>query len=231
MEYLQQALDFFLHLDVHLEAFIRNYGAWTYALLFVIIFAETGLVFAPLLPGDSLLFAAGMLCGVTELNVVYIFVLLTAAAVLGDTVNYWIGKWFGAWILKRGRRFGIRQEYIDKTHAYFEKYGGKTIVIARFVPIVRTFAPFVAGIGTMNYGRFLFYNVFGGVLWVAVCVFAGYFLGKQKFVKDNFELFVLLIILVSILPAVVEVLRSRGRKAQSEISNLKSQISDMKSEA
>ena len=211
MDWLKTALDFFLHLDKHLEEMIKTYQNWTYAILFGIIFVETGVVIMPFLPGDSLLFAAGVFSGPGKpLSLGLVFALLSAAAVLGDTVNYWIGKYGGQAVLNSRLRRFIKQQHLDRTHAFFEKYGGKTIVIARFVPIVRTFAPFRAGIGAMTYRKFLVYNIFGGVLWVAICLFAGYFFGEQPFVKKNFELVVLAIIAISIMPAVYEYFRHRA---------------------
>src|SRR5262249_2104077 len=168
MEWLNSAIDVFLHLDKHLGEVVRNYGTWTYAILFAIVFAETGLVVTPFLPGDSLLFAAGALASLGSMRVEIVALVLAGAAILGATVNYWIGLFLGHRVLAWGRL--IRKEHIDRTHAFFEKYGGKTIIIARFVPIVRTFAPFVAGVGEMSYRRFLAYNVIGGLLWVVICV-------------------------------------------------------------
>jgi len=193
--------DLFLHLDQHLAAIVRDYGAWTYALLSLIIFAETGFVFTPFLPGDSILFAAGALSATSSLNVEMLLLLLAAAAIAGDTVNYWIGKYFGKYLIDRHSRL-LRQEHLDRTHAFFERYGGKTIVIARFVPIVRTFAPFVAGLGAMSYRRFITYNVLGGVLWVVACVGAGYFFGNLPLVRKHFSLVILAIIVISILPGI-----------------------------
>jgi len=209
MEILTQFIDLFLHLDRHLEQIIQQYGGWTYLILFLIIFAETGLVVTPFLPGDSLLFAAGAFTGMGLLNPAVVFFSLSAAAVLGDTVNYWVGKYLGDWIVNRRNSRWIRKEHIARTHAFFERYGGKTIILARFVPIVRTFAPFVAGIGAMTYGRFIIYNVVGGVLWVTVCVGGGYWFGGLEIVRKNFSLVVLAIIVISILPGVVEFLRHR----------------------
>lgn len=201
MEAVQFLIDVFVHLDKHLYTVIGNYGAWTYPILFVIIFAETGFVFTPFLPGDSLLFAAGALSARHLLNIGLLFLLLGGAAILGDTVNYWIGKYLGEYILKRHSRW-IRKEHLDRTHAFFEKYGGKTIIIARFVPIVRTFAPFVAGLGAMTYSKFLAYNVIGGVGWVVLCLGAGYFFGNLQVVKDHFSLVIMAIVLISIMPAI-----------------------------
>ncbi len=209
MEWIQSAVDLFLHLDKHLDEIVRNYGTWTYAILFAIVFAETGLVVTPFLPGDSLLFTAGAIAALGSMRIEVVALVLTIAAILGDTVNYWIGQFLGHRLLAWGKL--IKKEHIDRTHAFFEKYGGKTIIIARFVPIIRTFAPFVAGIGSMNYARFLAYNVIGGLLWVAICVGAGYLFGNHPFVKKNFSLVVLAIIFISILPAVIEYIRHRRR--------------------
>jgi len=217
MDLAQWFVDFFLHLDKHLAEVIQAYGAWTYALLFAIVFLETGLVVTPLLPGDSLLFAAGSFAALGALDVGTIFLLLSAAAILGDTVNYAIGAYLGPKVFHYPKSRFFNPDHLRKTHEFYERYGGKTIVIARFVPIIRTFAPFVAGIGAMSYARFLSYNVVGGILWVAVCVFAGYFFGNLPFVKANFSLVILAIILVSLMPAVVEYLRHRAgaRRATS----------------
>ncbi len=221
MEYLHQLLDIFLHIDRHLHELCTTYGGWTYAILFIVIFAETGLVVTPFLPGDSLLFAAGALSGGGSLNPAALFILLSASAILGDGANYAIGKSLGPRVLKGGKSRFLKKEYLDKTHAFYEKYGAKTIIIARFVPIVRTFAPFVAGVGTMTYRRFFVYNVIGGVAWVAICVFAGYFFGGMEVVKKNFELVILAIIFISVLPIIIEYLKHRlekrrGAAAQSD---------------
>jgi membrane-associated protein len=207
-------VDFFLHLDRHLAEVIQQYGLWTYGLLFLIVFLETGLVVTPLLPGDS--FAAGSFAGLGALALWPLFFLLWAAAVLGDTVNYALGAYLGPKVFHFPKSRFFNPEHLRKTHEFYEKYGGKTIIIARFIPIIRTFAPFVAGIGAMSYARFLVYNVVGGLLWVAVCVFGGYFFGNLPFVRKNFSLVILAIIVVSILPAVVEYLRHRlgARRAQ-----------------
>ncbi len=209
MELIAQLFDFILHIDVHLDAIIRQYGIWTYAILFLIIFVETGLVVMPLLPGDSLLFAAGTFAARGSLSPHMLFLLLTVAAILGDTVNYWIGHYVGP-RAQRGLRF-VKQEYLDRTHAFYEKHGGKTIIIARFMPIVRTFAPFVAGIGAMEYGRFLLYNVVGAVLWISIFVYGGYYFGNIPAVEHNFTLVILVIIFLSILPGVIEYVRHRYR--------------------
>lgn len=207
MELLLALFDFIRNIDHHLDVIIRQYGTWTYAILFTIIFVETGLVIMPLLPGDSLLFAAGAFAARGSLNPVYLIVLLTVAAILGDTVNYWIGRWVGP-RAEKGLPF-VKKEYLDRTHAFYAKHGGKTIIIARFMPIIRTFAPFVAGIGTMEYGRFLAYNVVGGVVWITLFVLAGYFFGTIPAVERNFEIVILAIIFVSILPGIIEFLRHR----------------------
>ncbi len=217
MELISYLIDLFLHLDKHLSQVIQTYGVWTYLLLFLIIFMETGLVVTPFLPGDSLLFAAGAFAGLGSLNVWLLFVLLSIAAIAGDTVNYWIGHYIGPRAFSGEIRF-LKKEYMDRTHAFYEKHGGKTIILARFVPIVRTFAPFVAGVGAMTYGKFISYNVIGGLLWVALFTFGGYFFGNLPFVQDNFTFVVLAIILISVLPAVYEFLKERsrsGRKAEA----------------
>src|SRR6266850_3998218 len=211
MDLIHWFVDFFLHLDQHLAEVIQRYGTSTYALLFLIVFLETGLVVTPLLPGDSLLFAAGSFASLGALRVWPLFFLLCVAAILGDTVNYAIGARLGPKVFHYPKSRFFNPEHLKKTHAFYEKYGGKTIIIARFVPIIRTFAPFVAGIGQMSYLHFLAYNVVGGVLWVSVCVFSGYFFGNLPFVKKNFSLVVLAIIFISVLPAVIEYLRHRAQ--------------------
>lgn len=216
MDILAYLIDVVLHLDRHLVELIRDYGAWVYLVLFLIIFAETGLVVTPFLPGDSLLFVAGTLAAAGGMDIGLLIVLLCIAAILGDSVNYAIGKHVGDRMVKSGRF--IRQEHVDRTHAFYEKYGGKTIVIARFVPIVRTFAPFVAGIGKMDYGRFLLFNVTGGVFWVVSLTTAGYFFGNLPVVKDNLSLVVLGIVIASIMPAVIEYVRHRRAAAAERAS-------------
>jgi membrane-associated protein len=208
MEWIKYLMDLFLHLDKHLGEVIKNYGTWTYAILFVIIFCETGLVVTPFLPGDSLLFAAGALAHSGELNPVWLFLLLSVAAILGDTVNYWIGAIVGPKAFSGNIRF-LKKEHLERTHRFYEKYGGKTIILARFVPIVRTFAPFVAGIGAMNYAKFIVYNIVGGVAWVAIFVFGGYWFAETRIVKENFSLVVIVIIIISVMPMVIEYLRAR----------------------
>lgn len=211
MEVVQFLIDLFLHLDEHLSAVISQYGAWTYGLLFFVIFIETGFVVTPFLPGDSLLFAAGTFAALGSLNLWLLLGLLTAAAILGDTANYWIGHYLGERAYKVK---WIKQSYIERTHAFFEKHGGKTIFLARFVPIVRTFAPFVAGIGRMSYGYFISYNIIGGVVWVALFTVSGYLFGNVPFVQDNFSLVVIAIILVSVVPMGIEWLKARREGKQ-----------------
>lgn len=214
MEFLHWVVDIFLHLDKHLTTVVEQYHAWTYLFLFVIIFLETGLVVTPFLPGDSLLFAAGAIAALEghPLSIWVLVLILCVAGILGDTVNYWIGKYAGAFLVRRLPRL-IRKEHLDQTHAFFEKYGGKTIVIARFVPIVRTLAPFVAGMGAMNYSRFLFYNVMGGIAWVGLCLAAGYAFGNIPVVKKNFSLVILVIVFISVLPMVYAYWQSRRSAA------------------
>ncbi len=207
--FLATAMDWFLHLDKHLDGLIQMFGVWTYVILFVVIFCETGLVVTPLLPGDSLLFACGAFAGLGSLNVGVLFVALSIAAVLGDTVNYWIGHWVGPKICKRDDVRFFKKEHLLRTHAFYEKHGGKTIIIARFMPIIRTFAPFVAGIGSMSYPRFITYNVVGGIAWVAAFVFAGYYFGNIEVVKRNFTLVIMAIIVISVMPAVIEFARHK----------------------
>ncbi len=213
MELIQTFIDLFLHLDQHLTWVFENYGLWTYLILFLIIFCETGLVVTPFLPGDSLLFGVGALAAGSSLNVGWLFILLSIAAVMGDAVNYWIGYKIGSKLLQREDSRFIKKEYIDRTHRFYEKYGGKTIIFARFVPIIRTFAPFVAGIGRMSYWHFAVYNVVGGLVWISSFLYAGYFFGNIPVVKKNFTLVILGIIVVSILPGVIELVRARRARA------------------
>lgn len=208
MQIISELVDFILHLDVHLNAIIQNFGIWTYLILFLIIFLETGVVITPFLPGDSLLFAAGSFAALGSLNVWALFILLTLAAILGDTLNYWIGHYIGPRAFSGNVRF-LKKEYMDRTHEFYEKHGGKTIILARFIPIIRTFAPFVAGIGAMDYPRFFLFNVTGAVLWVALFTFGGYFFGNLPFVQDNFTIVILMIIVISVLPGVFEFLRDK----------------------
>jgi membrane-associated protein len=211
MDLIRQLVDVLLHLDRHLSTVIQDYGMWTYLILFLIIFCETGLVVTPILPGDSLLFAVGTFAARGALDVTLVLVLLSVAAIAGDTLNYGIGYRLGPQVFrKEGVRF-LNREYLDRTHQFYERHGAKTIVIARFVPIVRTFAPFVAGIGQMSYSRFIVYNVVGGVGWIVILVLGGYAFGNISVVKQNFTLVIFAIIILSILPGVVEFLRQRAR--------------------
>jgi len=219
MELILQIIDIFFHLDKFLGQIIQDYGTLTYLFLFVIIFMETGLVVTPFLPGDSLLFAAGAFAGLGNLNIATLFFLLSLAAILGDTVNYWIGHAIGPRAFSGNIRF-LKKEYLDRTHAFYEKHGGKTIILARFVPIIRTFAPFVAGVGAMTYGKFISYNVIGGLLWVAMFTFGGYFFGNIKTVQENFSLVIIAIIFISILPAVFEFIKEKRRGKQIQTPSI-----------
>src|SRR5262245_11544303 len=212
MEALRKLIDIALHLDRYLKDLVPEYGLWIYAILFLIVFCETGLVITPILPGDSLLFAIGALAGAGSLNLLGVQATLIAAALCGDNTNYWIGHFIGPKLF-RGESKLLNRRHLDKTHAFYERYGGKTIIIARFVPIVRTFAPFVAGLGRMTYFRFLSYSIFDALLWVLLLTFAGYFFGGLEIVKKNFSFVILLIIFISILPAIIEFLRERRRTA------------------
>jgi membrane-associated protein len=214
---ITQLVDLLLHSDVYLQQLVTTYGAWIYGILFAIVFAETGLVVTPFLPGDSLLFAAGALAGSGTLNPMVTVVLLIVAAIAGDAVNYSVGRAAGTRIIHRARvdpRWGrwIRPEYVDRAHEFFERQGGKAIVLARFVPIVRTFVPFVAGVAEMSYPAFALYNVTGAIAWVVICVGAGYLFGQVPIVRDNFSLVALGIVFVSLLPMLIEYLRHRGRR-------------------
>jgi membrane-associated protein len=215
MELIGKFIDLIMHLDVHLNALIVSYQLWTYLILFAVIFCETGLVITPFLPGDSLLFATGALAASpsSPLHVGWLFLVLSAAAILGDTVNYWIGHAIGPKIFQQQKIRFLKKEHLERTHAFYEKYGGITIVLARFIPIIRTFAPFVAGIGRMSYWCFIGYNVAGGIAWVTIFVFGGYFFGNLPIVKRNFTVVIMAIIFISVLPGVIEYLRQR-RKAK-----------------
>jgi len=208
LEFIKQILDFALHVDEYLSQIIQSMGLWTYALMFLVVFAETGLVVTPLLPGDSLLFALGAFAAKGDLNLLLLMITLFLAAVIGDTVNYHVGKFIGPRVFT-DRIPLLNRRHLDQTHAFFEKYGGKTIIIARFVPIVRTFAPFVAGVGAMTYSTFIFYNLIGALLWVPVCLLAGFFFGNLPIVQENFEMVLIGIIVVSLLPAIVEISREK----------------------
>jgi membrane-associated protein len=218
MELIGQMFDFIMHIDVHLNTLIVTYQLWTYLILFAIIFCETGLVVTPFLPGDSLLFATGALAATpgSPLKVHWLFLILFAAAVIGDTVNYWIGHFIGPRIFSQKKIRFLKKEHLERTHGFYEKHGGITIVLARFIPIIRTFAPFVAGIGRMSYWRFIAYNIGGGIAWVALFVFGGYFFGNLPVVKRNFTVVVLAIIFISVLPGLIEYLRQRRQKAKEK---------------
>ena len=211
--FLAHAFNVFMHLDKYLGSVIQNYGAWTYLILFLIIFCETGLVVTPILPGDSLLFAIGAFAGLGYLDIKLTLLLLAAAAILGDSVNYSVGRYLGPRVFSYKDSRIFKKEYLEKTHGFYEKYGGKTIIIARFVPIVRTFAPFVAGVGSMTYAKFISYNVIGGLLWVSVVTLAGYFFGNIPAVKHNFTAVIMGIIVVSMLPGIIEYVRHRRSAA------------------
>ena len=206
-------IDFILHIDVHLAELVAEYGTYIYAILFIIIFCETGLVVTPFLPGDSLLFVAGTLAslGTNSINPHLLVLLLIIAAILGDATNYTIGKFFGEKLFSNPNSKIFKQSYLEKTHAFYEKHGGKTIILARFIPIIRTFAPFVAGMGRMGYTRFATYNVVGGVVWVSLFTYAGYFFGGLDFVQKNLQLLIIAIIIISVIPGVVEVIRNRKK--------------------
>jgi membrane-associated protein len=220
MDWILKLVDFILHIDTYLNGIITRYGAWTYGLLFVVIFMETGFVVIPFLPGDSLIFAAATFAARGALNPWLMFILLSIAAVAGDTANYWIGHAIGAKAYT-GEVKWIKKEYMDRTHAFFEKHGGKTIFLARFVPIIRTFAPFIAGVSEMSYGHFITWNLVGGVTWVATFTLLGYFFGNIPFVQDNFELVIIAIVLISFIPAVVEGLKARKEINKHEVASEK----------
>ncbi|MGH9854061.1 MAG: DedA family protein [Blastocatellia bacterium] len=214
MELIKYLIDFILHLDTHLVELVSRYGTFSYAILFAIIFCETGLVVTPFLPGDSLLFAVGALASTGALDVYTVAILLTLAAIIGDSTNYWIGYFVGPKVFSSESSRWLNRSHLERTHSFYEKYGVKTVVIARFMPIVRTFAPFVAGIGRMNYLRFLTFSVLGSILWIGSFVTAGYLFGEIPVVKNNFTLVVIAIIIISILPAVIEAVRARRDKKQ-----------------
>jgi membrane-associated protein len=218
MEPIKFLIDLVLHLDEYLNVIITNYGVWTYGILFLIIFMETGFVVTPFLPGDSLLFAAGSFAALGSLNPVYLFVLLSIAAVLGDTINYSIGAYIGPRAFSGEIKY-LKREHLDRTHEFYEKHGGKTIILARFIPIIRTFAPFVAGIGSMAYGRFIIFNVVGGITWVALFTFGGYYFGNLPVVRNNFELVIFAIIFISFIPPILEFFKARKEKKQRQHSS------------
>lgn len=220
MEAVKQLIDLVVHMEHHLDGLVEAWGVWIYVLMFLVIFAETGLVVTPFLPGDSLLFALGAVAARGSLSLTILLTSLMVAAILGDTVNYWIGAWLGPRIFRGENVRFLNPKHLEKTHEFYERYGGKTIIIARFVPIVRTFAPFVAGMGKMTYGKFMMYNVVGGVIWIVLFLVAGFLLGSHPLVKKNFTYVILGIIVVSVLPAVYEYVRERGRqKAATATAN------------
>lgn len=212
MEHIIWFINLFLHLDKHLDTVISSFGVWTYVILFLIIFCETGLVITPILPGDSLLFAAGTFAATGLLDKWYVAISLTIAAILGDTVNYWIGYIVGPKVFTSSSSKFFNKKHLIRSHEFYEKYGGKTIIIARFMPIIRTFAPFVAGIARMTYAKFLFYNITGGILWISLFVFGGYYFGNIPLVKHNFTLVILAIIFISLIPIISELWRHRYEK-------------------
>ena len=218
IDLIKKLIDFILHIDLHLAEIIRDYGIWTYAVLFLIIFAETGLVVTPFLPGDSLLFAAGAFCAKPEtgLNVHLMALLLFVAAVIGDTLNYWVGAKLGPAVFKREDSVFLRRKHLDRAHAFFEKYGGRAIILARFVPIVRTFVPFVAGVGKMTYSRFIAYNVIGAFVWIYFFIYAGFMFGNQPFVQKNFKIVILAIIVISVVPIFIELFREWRKSGAKE---------------
>jgi len=215
MEVIKFLIDFVLHMDEYLKVIITDYGAWTYGILFFVIFLETGFVVTPFLPGDSLLFAAGTFAALGALNPFYLFLLLSVAAVIGDTVNYSIGAYIGPRAFSGEIKF-LKKDHLDKTQEFYEKHGGKTIILARFIPIIRTFAPFVAGIGTMKCRNFILYNVIGGISWVAIFISLGYFFGNIPFVQKNFELVILAIIFISFIPPVLEFFKARKESKETK---------------
>ena len=220
MELIKYGFDFVMHLDKHLLTLVSDYGMWVNLLLFVIVFAETGFVATPFLPGDSLLFAAGAIAATGALNVYVIIAILVIAAIAGDTVNYWVGHYIGSKVFKKQKSLFFNPEYLDRTNKFFEKYGGKTIIIARFAPIIRTFAPFIAGVGRMSYMRFALYNVIGACCWVPLLSFMGYFMGNLSFVKHHFSFMVIAIIVISLIPVVVEYFKySKGKNATANAHN------------
>ncbi len=222
MEWGKYLIDFVLHLDTHLYDIVNTYGMWVYVLLFLIVFAETGFVATPFLPGDSLLFAAGAITATGALNVYALVAILTIAAILGDTANYWIGYHIGPKIFRKHKSSFFNPEYLERTYRFFDKYGGKTIIIARFIPIIRTFAPFIAGIGRMSYFRFALYNVLGAFFWVPMFIYAGYFFGNLPIIKQHFSLMIVAIIIISLIPAILEYIKHRRVKSQATHDELSS---------
>ncbi len=216
MELLLKGMDILLHLDKYIDIMIQTMGLWSYVILFLIIFCETGLVVTPVLPGDSLLFTVGTFAAIGSFDLTLVLVIMTVAAIGGDTLNYWIGNYLGPKVFHYEDSRFFKKKHLERTHQFYEKYGGKTIIIARFVPIIRTFAPFVAGIGSMTYRKFLAYNVIGGVLWIFSLTLAGYFFGNIPVVRKNFSLVVMAIVVISVLPGVIEYLRQRGKGVSQE---------------
>ncbi len=210
---MYKLIDIILHVDKYLSSILEDFGLWTYLILFIIIFCETGLVVTPFLPGDSLLFATGAMTALGHLDPLLVSFSLIAAAVLGDTVNYWTGAWMGPRVFNEKIRF-LKKEHLEKTHAFYEKYGGKTIIFARFIPIIRTFAPFVAGIGKMNYAHFILYNITGAIAWVLLFVYGGHYFGNLPLIKNNFSLVIMAIIVISFIPAFIEFLKHRRSMTQ-----------------
>jgi membrane-associated protein len=214
MELLLKGIDILLHLDKYLDLMIQTMGIWSYVIIFLIIFCETGLVVTPILPGDSLLFAIGTFAAIGSFDIAMVLMLLTIAAIAGDTVNYWIGNYLGPKVFHYEDSRFFKKKHLERTHQFYEKHGGKTIIIARFIPIIRTFAPFVAGIGSMTYRKFLSYNVVGGILWIFSLTLAGYFFGNIPVVRNNFSLVIMAIVVISVIPGVIEYFRQRGKAAK-----------------
>ncbi|MFZ4438407.1 MAG: DedA family protein [Syntrophales bacterium] len=212
MELLLRGIDILLHLDKYMDLMIQTMGIWSYVIIFLIIFCETGLVVTPILPGDSLLFAVGTFAAIGSFDITMVLILLTIAAIAGDTVNYWIGNYLGPKVFHYEDSRFFKRKHLEKTHQFYEKHGGKTIIIARFIPIIRTFAPFVAGVGSMTYRKFLSYNVVGGFFWIFSLTLAGYFFGNIPVVRENFSLVIVAIVVISVMPGVIEYLRHRGRE-------------------
>jgi membrane-associated protein len=216
MEFLLKGMDILLHLDKYIDIMIQTMGLWSYVILFLIIFCETGLVVTPVLPGDSLLFTVGTFAAIGSFDLTLVLIIMTVAAIGGDTLNYWIGSYLGPKVFHYEDSRFFKKKHLERTHQFYEKYGGKTIIIARFIPIIRTFAPFVAGIGSMTYRKFLSYNVIGGILWIFSLTLAGYFFGNIPAVRKNFSLVVMAIVVISVLPGVIEYLRQRGKGVSPE---------------
>ncbi|MBF0499598.1 MAG: DedA family protein [Candidatus Riflebacteria bacterium] len=228
MDWLRSFVDLVLHLDVHLAQIVSQYGVYVYGILFTVIFAETGFVATPFLPGDSLLFAAGAIAATGGMNPHLLFLVLALAAILGDNVNYWIGRWIGPKVFAREKSWLLNPEHLQRTHDFYEKHGGKTIVIAKFMPIIRTFAPFVAGIGKMTYPVFLMFNISGGIFWVSSLLYAGYFFGNMPIVKNHFSFVIMTIIFVSLLPAITEFIKHSRAAGQSAVAGNAANTSEKK---